>query len=316
MVDNFIYNGSDLSELQISSVHRDRLQWFLDHEGQIVPYSVFGDYSDPWLTSQAKGIYKPKGWKYSLSIKETLNSPYGDVPIMTLANGDWVYRYHREEGDNKFTNIGLQECMRDAIPVGVIIQVEPKPNVRYFVAGLGRITQFADPWFDLVNWRSVSVDATLAKLVAEEISTYDGAQNQALLPGIWDENTEDKFSQQRVRPNQQMFRVMLLSTYQQTCAVTRSKVTQVLDAAHIQPYIYEKMDKVHNGLLLRTDVHRLFDSGLMGVDPNHMETVISPRLIGSEYEDFAGKSLALPQAPQHHPSADLLDEHRRKWKLN
>lgn len=316
MTNAFFSQPNSLDDLPIEPIHRDRLQWFLDHEGQIVPYSQLASITNPGLTSLPKGIYKPQGWEYSLSIKETLNSPYGDIPIATLANGDWVYRYHREDGNNKYTNIGLLNCLRDSIPVGVIIQVEPKPNVRYFVAGLGRLTQYSDPWFDVVNWRSLATDATLEKLVAEEVGVYDGEQNQAFLPGVFGSPENDKFSQQLIRPNQQMFRVMLLSTYQRTCAITQSQVTQVLDAAHIQPYAYEKIDKVHNGLLLRTDVHRLFDNGLIGVNPNHMEAVLSPRLIGSEYEDLAGRSVSLPDSQQFHPSADLLDEHRRKWNLN
>lgn len=316
MVNGILHQPNSLDELPIELIHRDRLQWFLDHEGQIVPYSQLASITNPGLTSLPKGTYKPRDWDYSLSIKETLNSPYGDIPIATLANGDWVYRYHREDGDNKYTNAGLQNCLRDSIPVGVIIQVEPKPNVRYFVAGLGRLTRYSDPWFDVVNWRSLATDATLEKLVAEEVGVYDGMQDQAILPGLFGNPDDDRFNQQLIRPNQQMFRVMLLSTYQQACAITQSQVTQVLDAAHIQPYVYEKIDKVHNGLLLRTDVHRLFDHGLIAVDPNVMETVVSPRLIGSEYEDLAGKSLTLPRSSQFHPSSDLLNEHRRRWNLN
>lgn len=280
-----------------------------------MPFSLLRSVSNPLLTSLPKGIYRPAKWEYSLSIKETLNSPYGDVPIATLANGDWVYRYHREDGKDMHTNKGLLKCMQDRVPVGVLIQVAPKPNVQYFVAGLGRITQFQDPWFDLVNWQSESVEATMSTLVAEESAIYDGSQVQASLEEHIIELKEEKFTQTLIRPNQQMFRVMMLSTYQKTCAITGSKVAQVLDAAHIQPYAYKKMDKVNNGLLLRTDIHRLFDHGLIGVNENSMEAILSPKLIGSEYEEYEGIKLSLPTRARLHPSSALLAKHREKWKL-
>lgn len=305
-----------LDELPVSGMHRERLKWFLEFEGRIVPYSTIASLQNPGLTSLPKGIYKPRGWDYVLSVKETLGSPYGDIPIATLANGDWVYRYHREDGDNKFTNAGLLNCMRDQIPVGVLIQVEQKPRTRYFVAGLGRLTNYADPWFDLVNWRSVETEASLSKSVAETSVSYDLGIGQEALPGFFEDTLADRFSPQLVRPNQQMFRVMMLSTYDRTCAVTESRVAQALEAAHIVPYAYKRMDSVHNGLLLRADVHRLFDRGLIGVNTDHMETVVSPRLIGTEYEDYSDKPLSLPADSDLHPSLSYLDDHRKSWNLH
>lgn len=307
---------NELGDLPVTRVHQARLQWFLDHEGEILPYREIARVKDPYLTSLPKGIYKPAGWEYSLSIKETLASPYGDIPIATLPNGDWVYRYHKEEGENLRTNLGLQLCMRDRIPVGVLIQVSPKPKVEYFVAGLGRITHYADPWFDVVNWNSVETEMHLGQLVAEDPARYDGHQSQANLPGIIADIVEDRYADRLIRPNQQMFRVMLLSSYEQTCAVTQSGVIQALDAAHIRPYANKKIDSVNNGLLLRADVHRLFDNGLIGVDTRHMEAILSPKLIGTEYEEFEGRALTLPEKPSLRPSLGYLDEHRKSWNLS
>lgn len=307
---------NSLDALPITPEHRTRLQWFLDHEGCIVPYSLIAAVRNPHLTSLPKGIYKPQGWDYSLSIKETLKSPYGDIPIVTLANGDWAYRYHREDGDGKYTNIGLQNCMRDGIPVGVLIQVEGKPNVRYFVAGLGRIVAYVDPWFDLIKWRSLQTEIPLSRMAAEDVAQYDAPQQQGQLPGFIEDLLEERYSQQLVRPNQSMFRVMLLSSYDKTCAITSSKVVQTLEAAHIRPYAYQKIDTIHNGLLLRADVHRLFDTGLIGVNTNHMEAIVSSKLIGTEYEQYAGEPLNLPEDNQVRPSVTLLDEHRKTWHLS
>lgn len=63
----------------------------------------------------------------------------------------------------------------------------------------------------------------------------------------------------RVRRGQPAFRNRLLTAYQRCCAVTGSSTEEVLEAAHIQPYRGEHTHIVQNGLLLRSDIHTLFD---------------------------------------------------------
>lgn len=69
------------------------------------------------------------------------------------------------------------------------------------------------------------------------------------------------------RPNQQQFRKELTEKMQR-CAISGNSLTRVLQAAHIKPYAYGGSDDVSNGLLLRADIHILFDSGLINLKPD------------------------------------------------
>lgn len=312
---SYLHQNRNLDGLQISLPHKARLQWFLDHQDQIIPYHAFGAFDNPGLTTKAKGIYKPRDWEYVLSIRETPGSPYGDIPIAALADGQWIYRYHREDGDNMYTNRGLIRCMENGIPIGVMIQVTPKPQVKYFVAGLGLIRQFNDPWFDLISWRSIAFEDGFERQVAEDSGGYMANPLIGNLPNLTSSSDDERYSQQLVRPNQPMFRVLLLGSYGRTCAITRSEVVPALEAAHIRPYSQARIDHIDNGLLLRADVHRLFDRGLMGVNTSHMEVVLSPKLVRTEYEQYENQPLLIPRNPDLQPSTKYLDEHRRRWQL-
>jgi putative restriction endonuclease len=83
---------------------------------------------------------------------------------------------------------------------------------------------------------------------------------------------------QLVRPRlgQGTFRFAVLDAYG-SCAVTTEHSRPVLDAAHIRPYGEGGGHEVANGLLLRTDLHRLFDKGYVTVSPDH-RLVVSKRL--------------------------------------
>ena len=86
-----------------------------------------------------------------------------------------------------------------------------------------------------------------------------------------------------------------------------------LDAAHIRPYGEGGPHDVSNGLLLRADVHRLFDKGYVTVDPD-LRLVVSPRLKtefhnGRTYYSLHGKALKLPERETDRPDPDALQWH-------
>ncbi len=86
-----------------------------------------------------------------------------------------------------------------------------------------------------------------------------------------------------VREGQGAFKVRLLQAYGRRCAVTGEKSLPVLDAAHIQPYLGPASNHVQNGLVLRADIHRLFDAGYVTVTPDYHFEV--SRRLNDEYEN-------------------------------
>jgi len=93
--------------------------------------------------------------------------------------------------------------------------------------------------------------------------------------------------------------------------VSGCSVEAVLEAAHITPYLGTKTDHPTNGLILRADLHTLFDLGLIAVDTKTMTVLVSPVLDGTEYQGHRGKALHLPKEDSGRPSPAALDQHRQ-----
>src|ERR1035437_10999862 len=103
------------------------------------------------------------------------------------------------------------------------------------------------------------------------------------------------------RLGQGAFRVIVTDVYNRQCVLTNSHVLQVLDAAHIRPYADGGSHSPSNGLLLRQDVHTLFDRGYLTVSPDY-RVEVSRRLKdefdnGKEYYALHGKTILLPGNP-------------------
>ncbi|OPX05948.1 HNH endonuclease [Mycobacterium sp. AT1] len=81
-----------------------------------------------------------------------------------------------------------------------------------------------------------------------------------------------------VRINQGHFRTGLLRAYGLSCAVTGPCPAEALEAAHVLPYATHESHKIDEGLLLRTDIHRLFDAGHIAINPDTLIVEVDPNL--------------------------------------
>ncbi len=117
------------------------------------------------------------------------------------------------------------------------------------------------------------------------------------------------------RQGQPKFRDLLLAAYEGRCAVTGCDAAEALEAAHIRPYLGKRTSVVTNGLLLRADIHTLFDRGLLGIDPTSMTVVVHECLAVTEYGRLAGTSLGVPAAKKMGPSRKALQAHIREHSL-
>ncbi len=97
--------------------------------------------------------------------------------------------------------------------------------------------------------------------------------------------------QRRLRHHQSAFRSNLLTVYGHRCAVTGADVPAALQAAHIDPHSKTADNRTDNGLLLRADLHALFDMGLLRVSPVSLRIDLHPSLRQSTYADLQGQQL-------------------------
>jgi hypothetical protein len=82
----------------------------------------------------------------------------------------------------------------------------------------------------------------------------------------------------RVRRGQRQFREHLLDAQGETCAFTGKAPVRVLEAGHLYSYAELGVHHEHGGLLLRRDIHRLFDDGWLAVDPGTLKVDVSETL--------------------------------------
>jgi putative restriction endonuclease len=297
--------------------HRSALSWFIERTG------TEQNWPEPLpdgtlLATKAKGIYKPSWTSYALTVRQTLGGPYPDRDPVLRADGSWSYFYFQEnhdagERDSEFTNRGLISCWRDKVPVAVMRQVTEQPRSQYRIWGLALVAGWGNGYFILEGFRSdgQSAGAGTAVELRQEEAALAAAQIQP--PGLESMvDTREKILALIIRrQGQPAFRQNLLQAYERRCAITGCDVVDALEAAHILPYCGPESNQTSNGLLLRADVHTLFDLGLITIEPESMTVLVSPALAQSTYRDYAGMKLQVPLMLGSRPNVAALEQHRR-----
>ena len=115
------------------------------------------------------------------------------------------------------------------------------------------------------------------------------------------------------RLGQRSFQAVVLDAYHRRCAISGTHIPPVLQAAHIRPVTNGGEHRLDNGLLLRSDVHTLFDRGYLAVDPRY-RLLVSPRLRedfhnGDQLYARAGQVIDLPDHRRDRPNRDFLEWH-------
>lgn len=118
----------------------------------------------------------------------------------------------------------------------------------------------------------------------------------------------------RPRLGQGAFRLAVTDAYERECAITGGRVLPALEAAHIHSYSHGGEHEVSNGLLLRRDIHRVFDAGYLTFDED-LRVVVSDRVRtdynnGNEYRRLHGQPLRIPRQPALRPNVECLAWHR------
>lgn len=118
------------------------------------------------------------------------------------------------------------------------------------------------------------------------------------------------------RLGQGIFRVAVMDAYGRACAVTQEHSLPALEASHIQPYARDGPHDVRNGILLRADLHRLFDQGYVTITPAY-RIEVSSRLKedyrnGRSYYPLHGAPVVVPTSATDAPSVDYLRWHNER----
>lgn len=175
---------------------------------------------------------------------------------------------------------------------------------------------------NIVFGKGYSTETTIGRelweQVTERILMLRASQSR---PDSW--HDQPAFGAQylaRARLGQGAFRILVTDAYGRRCAMSGEKTLPVLEAAHIKPFSETGPTRVENGILIRSDLHKLFDRGYITVTPEH-RIEVSRRLKddydnGRDYYPLHGRVLArLPRDLADHPRREFLAWHNENVYL-
>ena len=148
-----------------------------------------------------------------------------------------------------------------------------------------------------------------------EVSELQQARDAALNDGLFDISLDARLRVMATivqREGQPAFRKALLEAYEGACALTGCSVEQLLEAAHVVPYRGQHTHLVSNGLLLRADIHKLFDLHLICIEPDTRLVRVCEALKDSEYGRLEGVTLRMPSDVRHLVLDEALRDHMRR----
>lgn len=272
---NFTNNDSssrtsldDLEKIGVNRTHIQILKQFLILEGQVItdsskirggkgvsmipPNSIV---SEPhYLHNLVRGVYKPIGDDFALSIQTNPNSKWGTE--IDFETGKWKITYDFGSVDKYRTDINsLIKCYENNVPIGVIYKQRKGVNQ---ILGLGKIQSVDEAKFIIVPY-DLEEKVTIVPKLAHSYAKEQMARNDFSAGGS--ETTVF------VREKQNVFRDMLLQEYDKKCAFCDFGIVEYLTAAHIVPFnIMRKEDEQNamnpsDGLLLCKLCDIAFESG-------------------------------------------------------
>lgn len=164
---------------------------------------------------------------------------------------------------------------------------------------------------NIVSFKTYSTDESDGRRLWEAVQEHLQRRRAA---GLADEAARFG-APQLIRPRlgQGAFRVLVTDIYGRRCAVSEERTLPALDAAHIRPYGEGGSHEASNGLLLRRDIHSLFDAGYVTVTPD-LRFAVSRRIReefenGRHYYALDGRSIPPPRDTQHWPDPAALAWH-------
>ncbi len=301
-------------------------RWF-DH---LAP-KVFWEEVNFWRPSAHHGFNGPPGSPFFFKLKAPHNA-IGGFGLVTRFDRlpDWFAWECFEEGNGAGSFEEMEQRLNEIRVRNRFIDAGPIPQIGCILLS-GAVFFPRDMWipqpadwsprnltyqrYDLDSgeglriWRECVERLELLKV---RVGTFPVS---AVLERAFEVNRERFGAPRLIQPRlgQGTFRVAVTDAYGRACAITGEHSLPALEAAHIKSYKREGPHEISNGLLLRADLHRLFDQGYLTVTPDH-QVLVSERLRvdyenGRTYYPMSGEPLRAPSSRAEWPNEEFLRWH-------
>ena len=278
-------------------------------------YAVIKDFGVKRITAYSKPIKRKNG---SLDAPNFKTNPFDDLKP---GKYDSLLKVAREASETlknewKTLNILMIVCFNEKNEI-IILLLEFENNILANIKNhtnlvnnkneiRAKVLSKDDSSFNYIkNFAQFYLDQ-ITKGLTEEF------KNKLLEEGWFDPTTiEDARIKMNksiaIRQGQSKFRNMLLKNYKHKCCMTTCDVSQALEACHIYPYMGPKTNHPQNGIILRSDLHSLYDQNLIYIDENYIIRLSDRLKISSQYSFLEGqKSKNLPKDKDKRPSKDSI----------
>ena len=245
------------------------------------------------------------------------HNAYDDRDVVLRDDGTWILDYcgHKPTAGKRKTENGNKRLMNnlvDGVPVAVLVQQADGSYLNYGLAYVERYDSLTNI-FTLHGPVSAEADnKDFCSVIPFEQLTPK--EREVFYDADAGDQRKRVVAEQIRRERQGEFRRMLMEAYSGTCAATGVDVPEVLQAAHIDPYRGKHSQVTVNGMLLRSDIHQLYDSHLLTVRPESNLIVVSKRLQPTFYGQFEGQRITVPRDPALRPDDGLLEMHMREFE--
>lgn len=276
-----------------------------------------------WLLTISKDF--PQHWDYAVE-----HGLWDMITPRSIRAGDVVYFWQPGK-----SFLGKVRALTDAIAIDPAAVTpgpwddwpgpEEKPYAaRFTLEVLASESVGSPPWHEVAAATGLSKNPTFVRTVSpdqqEILDQYIGAgptpeqslsdaERQKVFDNLDVDMRVQRLQLVALRQGQPRFRAGLLSAYNRRCAISGTAVEGVLEAAHIAPYKGQHTNLTANGLLLRADLHTLFDLNLITVEASTYRVRVSPALAQTDYASYEGVTISTPSTLDDQPLADQLQRH-------
>ena len=201
-----------------------------------------------------------------------------------------------------------------ALAISDVADEERAPELYALVRDLCRYPGIAVPVAGKNSWPTVGFTTSAAgQQIIKAVSTFLLNKKPVERPSPESKVDPIVLGTIQCRRGQPEFRQRLLAAYDGRCVITGCSVVEALEAAHIVPYAVDGAYATSNGLLMRADIHTLFDLHLLSICPDKNTVQLNPRL-QAEYGQFESHVLLTPLNLTDKPARDGLARHFATWR--